>query len=199
MLRRSWSIILDASVNGRAMVMRGSMAADIIRRVCSVDPWLIWVQPATTQADSEETGSPGFYVQAGFGDHLAHAQRSGSDSWEVTRGPAELGRIDQPTLLLPKSKSVTETQVKQLIHALGVPRFYLEALPQGLRVYPPGKVGCVVSDNAVEVLQERVYFSPRFSVSFQRAQRMRTPDARPPHQSWSAASPSSHRLFRDVR
>lgn len=128
MLRRSWSIILDASVEGRAMVMRGSMAADIIGRLCSVDPWLIWVQPATTQADSEERETQDSMFKQVLSDHLAHAQRGASDSWEVTRGPVEAEKSDWPSLLLPKSKSVTETQVKQLIHVLGVPRFYLEDL-----------------------------------------------------------------------
>ena len=108
--------------------MRGSMAADIIGRLCSVDPWLIWVQPATTQADSEERETQDSMFKQVLGDHLAHAQRSASDSWEVTRGPVKAEKSDWPSLLLPKSKSVTETQVKQLIHVLGVPRFYLEDL-----------------------------------------------------------------------
>jgi hypothetical protein len=129
MLRRSWSIILDASVDETASVTRGSMAADIIGRISAVDPWLIWSQPATTQADREEHEVQDSVFKQALGDHLAHARKSGSDAWKVTKSVHFLGaKFDPPALLLPRTKSVTEGQVKQLIHALGVPRFYVEDL-----------------------------------------------------------------------
>jgi hypothetical protein len=202
MLRRSWSIILDASVDQRAMVMRDSPAADIIGRLCSVDPWLICVRAAPTEADTEEVRRSVF--KDVLDDHLARVQRGErepeSESSVVTRGlerapfqgllrvggegPAESvefepasgegeglerapaegvefepapgeeegfmrapaeggqfahapgeerkfeatfdkGRVFEGAL---RSKSITQTQVKELIHTLGVPRFYLEDL-----------------------------------------------------------------------
>jgi hypothetical protein len=128
MLRRSWSIILDASVDQKTTVVRGSTAADIIGRVCSVDPWLIWTQPATNQAASDESESNAVFRQA-LADHLVHAQKSGKNKLEVTRGFAEGGwKVDQPSLFADGTRPFTETQVKQFIHNLGVPRSYLEDL-----------------------------------------------------------------------
>ena len=87
MLRRSWSIILDASADEKAMVMRGSAAADIIGRVCSVDPWLTWVEPATAQADSKEQQSQDS-ISFGYAldDHLAQEVKNAGDPWQVSKG-----------------------------------------------------------------------------------------------------------------
>jgi hypothetical protein len=200
MLRRSWSIILDASVDQRAMVMRDSPAAGVIGRVCSVDPWLICLRAAPTEAETDEVRRSVF--KDVLDDHLARVQRGESEadsqSSVVTRGlqrapfqgllraadkkptesvefeaapgegegfmrggPAEGVEFEAapgegeasegaPTEsvesepvpgeefnlwgemknapVASKSKSITEAQVKELIHTLGVPRFYLEDL-----------------------------------------------------------------------
>lgn len=126
MLRRSWAIILDAAADQRAVVVRGSAAAKIIGHVCAVDPWLLCVQRSTEVA-GEEYEAPEMIFRQALDEHLESVEATpwqGSQEFvEPESAPAGGER-----LMTLEPRSVNEQQVKELIHALGVPRFYLEDL-----------------------------------------------------------------------
>lgn len=126
MLRRSWALILDATADQRAMVVRGSPAARIIGQVCAVDPWLVCVQ-SSPEISGEEYEAPEQVLQQALHEHLEGIEaipwRRSQEIVEPESAPA--GGAPMMTF---EPRSVNEQQVKQLIHSLGVPRFYVEDL-----------------------------------------------------------------------
>ena len=126
MLRRSWTLILDATADQRAMVVRDSAAAKIIGQVCAVDPWLVCVQ-SSPEISGEEYEPPEQILQQALHEHLESVEATPGQRSQEFVEPESAPAGGAPMMTL-EPRSVNEQQVKQLIHSLGVPRFYVEDL-----------------------------------------------------------------------
>jgi len=126
MLRRSWALILDATADQRAMVARGSAAAKIIGHVCAVDPWLVCVQSPPEVAGDEYEAPEKIYQQA-LDEHLESVEAAAGQGAQQFVEP-ESAPTGGERMMTIEPRSVNEQKVKQLIHALGVPRYYVEDL-----------------------------------------------------------------------
>jgi hypothetical protein len=53
MLQRSWGLILEATADQKATVLRQSFAGRIIRSTRAGDPWLLWLNPDSASASRD--------------------------------------------------------------------------------------------------------------------------------------------------
>lgn len=132
MLRRSWQMVLNASVTRPGLVPLGSLASQIAPRIWGDEPWLMWMSPAAgvgaptlgTLGASSDVVPPG--LEDALQLQLQEFQQSAPVKSPPTRGPGVLG-IDTGTKSLDTSQ-LTEAQMQRLVASLGVPRANVEQL-----------------------------------------------------------------------
>ncbi|MGH2618622.1 MAG: hypothetical protein ACRDJC_25615, partial [Thermomicrobiales bacterium] len=124
MLRRSWSLVLDATVTQPALVPAGSLAASIADRIWGVEPWLIW---ETAPADETEVS---------FG--LAEASPAGPQDSDIELAlrrqlQPPTGRADADVEIGLESAGGAaaepdEATMRRLVKTLGLPRARVEEM-----------------------------------------------------------------------
>ena len=143
MLRRSWTLALEASVVRPELVPVSSAASTIADRIWGEEPWLIWQSP------------PEFQSEVAFGLPMADVaiepnqfhialrrqlapqtrwssatRRSATPDFEFAVGPADgdapssAGRDGEHAALA----ELDESEIRRLVATLGVPRARLEAM-----------------------------------------------------------------------
>ncbi len=58
MLLRSWSLVVEHSLNTPTAVPRGSLASRVATRLFGAGPWLLWTEPAKRSTDSSLDSAP---------------------------------------------------------------------------------------------------------------------------------------------
>jgi hypothetical protein len=142
MLRRSWSLIVEATIDKPDLVPRGSFAASVADRVWGEGPWLLWMEgEEEVPADLEAVLA--FQVQLREPSDAVRGSTRGSDSpfaaiAAMRAAPEELSTSTRPEafampvppdaaarLLRPQ---LDEDTMKGLVQILGVPRATIEHL-----------------------------------------------------------------------
>ncbi|MFI5453907.1 MAG: hypothetical protein ACHRXM_00490 [Isosphaerales bacterium] len=146
MLRRSWCLILDASVERPDLVPPGSLAAQVCSRVWGGEPWLLWMNPAPIRVFEYAVPILGFESarpmpeEPGLGDVesalFAQVKRLGrrrgvanlydvGGGADATSKSPNVGREVDATL---RFRRPDDAIMARLVRTFGMPRSSLEAL-----------------------------------------------------------------------
>jgi hypothetical protein len=143
MLRRSWTLVLEASVARPELVPVSSVASTVADRIWGEEPWLIWQRPPVPQSDVafgipfEELAAEPDEIDVALRRQLAprrqrsSATRRGSmPDVEFAVGPtggdapsSAEGDEDRAT-----PTELDEAEIRRLVATLGVPRARLEEM-----------------------------------------------------------------------
>jgi hypothetical protein len=147
MLRRSWSLVLEATVRKPSLVPADSFAAQVAPHLWGDDPWLIWTRPVASARDLSPASSLTSESEAESSDYeqvlktylLPPTKQSRSrrasieENKERGTGPvmfdvsAEFAPSDEMlTESLPSS--LDDSQAQRLVGLLGIPRASVENL-----------------------------------------------------------------------
>jgi hypothetical protein len=143
MLRRSWTLALEASVVRPELVPVSSAASTIADRIWGEEPWLIWQSPPESQSEvafglpmADVAIEPNqFHVAlrrqlAPQTRWSSATRRSATPDFEFAVGPADgdapssAGRDGEHAALA----ELDESEIRRLVATLGVPRARLEAM-----------------------------------------------------------------------
>ncbi len=146
MLRRSWSLIVNATVQRPDLVPADSLAARAAQNLWSEEPWLLWNEPAPASAKSPRavpatlepkvesdleaafqaqmfaSPSRGKRFESPFG--AVQKMRAAAQSAPLPKGPP----ISFEALAVPDPLHVDDRKMGFLVRTLGVPRSTVESM-----------------------------------------------------------------------
>jgi hypothetical protein len=148
MLRRSWSLALEASVTRPELVPASSAASIVADRIWGEEPWLIWQRPRESQSEvafglpMEDLAVEPDQIHVALRRQLAPqsrrssaTRRSSAPDVEFAVGPVggdELSRVDGEGEQAAATE-LDEAEIRRLVATLGVPRARLqEILAKGI-------------------------------------------------------------------
>jgi hypothetical protein len=142
MLRRSWTLALEASVTRPELVPASSAASTIADRIWGEEPWLIWQRPRESQADvafglpMEELAVEPDQIhvalrrQLGPRSRPSSATRRSAPDIEFAVGPLAgdaSSRVEGDGEHAARTE-LDEAEIRRLVATLGVPRARLEEI-----------------------------------------------------------------------
>ncbi len=137
MLRRSWSLVLDATVQKPDLVPLVSPAARVASRLWGPGPWLLWMNPPEGDSGGAAGASPGARPELDEIKEILQAQLSQLKAspqgdmpsygveivWSMFSGSG--GGLEMAQSLQP---ALDDDEVKQLVQSLGIPRGNVQRL-----------------------------------------------------------------------
>jgi hypothetical protein len=131
MLRASWSLILQSSVDMPERVAPDSLAARAAGRLAATQPWLVWRErDSDEQRDRRLVGAiTAFQETQAFFDDVAAVTQKVADSRDPAAGIGGAVRV-RSFSLTPGARAADagDEMMKKLVSNLGVPRQHIEAL-----------------------------------------------------------------------
>lgn len=134
MLRRSWSLVLNATVTKPWLVPLGSLAANVADRLWAEEPWLLWMNPPTADPAQQPAATLGddqapelSDVEAALQTQLSLARKR--NDTPAPMAPLVLGLDQEPQpSALPPTPRLDEDTIQRLVQVLGIPRANVEDL-----------------------------------------------------------------------
>jgi hypothetical protein len=140
MLRRSWAVVVGATVRYPSLVPSESIAAAVALRIWGEEPWLLWTRRATDRvtdlhASSDAPGRSADMASIGelVRSYLDQSQRSGDPSQALGGAGFAAPVQDVATVSLESptdypAMSPDEATLRRLVRATGVPRATLDVV-----------------------------------------------------------------------
>jgi hypothetical protein len=146
MLRRSWSLVVNATITRPDLVPAASLAASAAQNLWSEEPWLVWHEPAPAVATPPNavTTAPEARVEsdleAAFQAHVLalspRVPRSDSPFGAVRKMRATLGSVPESASAsiafaapaTPGPLQVDDNKIGFLVRTLGIPRSSVESM-----------------------------------------------------------------------
>ncbi|MCD6059594.1 MAG: hypothetical protein K0Q89_3124 [Thermomicrobiales bacterium] len=144
MLRRSWTLALEASITRPELVPAGSAASTIANRIWGEESWLIWQHPRESWSDvafelpMEEIAVEPDQIHVALRRQLEPQRQRSSATWPGSMPDVEfvVGPVggDGPPCAdgdgdHAAPTELNEAEIRRLVATLGVPRARLEEIP----------------------------------------------------------------------
>ncbi len=134
MLRRSWKLVVDATLERPDLVPADSVAARAAQNVCSEEPWFVWTTSTQTSGDPRTDWESGlrsylspWWLRASLSDSPFPAVRKMFAAAEAAR-LAKAAPLWLPQPAAPDSSPLDETKMGFLVRTLGIPRSAVDNL-----------------------------------------------------------------------
>lgn len=132
MLRRSWNLMLDASVINPSVVPEDSLVADVAGRLWCEDLWLIWGEPYHDAEEGNNILVKQITKQINLNNkrtNLFNISGDSSNELESMSNPVEydFGQLESLSSL-SGTEELTQTDIGNMVKSLGLPRAKVETL-----------------------------------------------------------------------
>jgi hypothetical protein len=127
MLRRSWPLVLEATIEQPDLVPAGTVAATACERLLTDVPWLVWGEGSPTEVVMQPSPK-GFEVARNEPSRQTEALLDRFLRADPDRPDPELFMASGLESIRPAGPDQREAEIRQLVRVLGVPRGTVEQL-----------------------------------------------------------------------